>query len=61
MDEAELFHYWNKRLKEEGARGMLEGEGNSFTDLVESHPAYLRRVRKIWSCLLRFPVLASEK
>lgn len=46
MDEAELFHYWNKRLKEEGLGVYRGGKEILFTNLVESYPALLKERRK---------------
>ncbi len=46
MDEAELFHYWNKRLKEEGLGVYKGGREILLPDLIEKYSAPFKRKRK---------------
>ncbi len=46
MDEAELFHYWNKRLKEEGLGVYKGGREILLPDLIEKYSAPFKEKRK---------------
>lgn len=46
MDEAELFHYWNKRLKEEGLGVYKRGREILLPDLIEKYSAPFKEKRK---------------
>lgn len=46
MDKAELFHYWNKRLKEEGLGVYKGGREILVPDLIENYPMLPKGGRK---------------
>ena len=46
MEEAELFHYWNKLLKEEGLGVYKGGREILLPDLTEKYPTPAREKRK---------------